>query len=267
MKRILLALGLLFSVTAKADNTSDLMGLGMPGALAGKIGGWLGDNDLAFTASSYEIIANTSNGSDTKNICISGGGDCGDQGRGGYFQAFGTDAVGADAGDIYLVCGTGGQVNLFGDMIFGEAQFSFTANTSDGADTKEILINGGGGNGPSRGAYIQLFGNEGTSSGAVYIQSGDIAGADVIIPVTDDLVVESPGGTDALVIDTATSAITFAGTSSAGWSWQFAANQACNTTCTSACIGGIDTGVAFGNSAFVGCSTSSADTCLCAGVS
>lgn len=160
MKRILLALGLLISVTAKADNTSDLMGLGMPGALAGKIGGWLGDNDLVFTASSYEIVANSSNGSDTKNVCISGGGDCGDQGRGGYFQAFGTDAVGADAGDIYLVPGTGGDIITYGDMVYNDSVYVQKAGTVDGVDTKGAFLVGGGDGTTDRGGMIFAQGNE-----------------------------------------------------------------------------------------------------------
>lgn len=51
-------------------------------------------------------------------------------------------------------------------------------------------------------------------------------------------------------------------TSDNGWSVQNAANQACNTTCTSACVFGMNTG-ALGN--FVACTDATADTCVCAG--
>lgn len=48
-----------------------------------------------------------------------------------------------------------------------------------------------------------------------------------------------------------------------GWTAQNAANQACNTTCTTgACVTGIDTAV-LGN--FLACTDATADTCLCAG--
>lgn len=49
-----------------------------------------------------------------------------------------------------------------------------------------------------------------------------------------------------------------------GWTPVNAANQACNTTCTSACVFGMNTG-ALGN--FVSCSDATADTCICAGAS
>lgn len=51
-------------------------------------------------------------------------------------------------------------------------------------------------------------------------------------------------------------------TSNMGWTPVNAANQACNTTCVSACVFGMNTG-ALGN--FVTCSDATADTCLCAG--
>lgn len=53
-------------------------------------------------------------------------------------------------------------------------------------------------------------------------------------------------------------------TSDLGWTPVNAANQACNTTCTSACVFGMNTG-ALGN--FVGCADATADTCICAGAS
>lgn len=53
-------------------------------------------------------------------------------------------------------------------------------------------------------------------------------------------------------------------TADIGWSAVNAANQACNTTCTSACVFGMNTG-ALGN--FVGCADATADTCICAGAS
>lgn len=60
MRKILLTLGLLFSITAHADNTSDLMGLGMPAALAGKIGSAIGDSSMSTTATTYAITPSTS---------------------------------------------------------------------------------------------------------------------------------------------------------------------------------------------------------------
>lgn len=53
-------------------------------------------------------------------------------------------------------------------------------------------------------------------------------------------------------------------TGSMGWTVQAVANQACNTTCTSACVFGEDTSVL---GSFVSCSDATADRCLCAGSS
>ena len=47
-----------------------------------------------------------------------------------------------------------------------------------------------------------------------------------------------------------------------GWSVVNAANQACNTTCTNACVFGMDT-AALGN--FLACDNAGSDTCICAG--
>lgn len=57
---------------------------------------------------------------------------------------------------------------------------------------------------------------------------------------------------------------TSAGTATLGWTVVAAANQACTTTCTSACVVGIDTSAA---SALLLCSDATADSCLCAGAS
>jgi len=53
-------------------------------------------------------------------------------------------------------------------------------------------------------------------------------------------------------------------TNNIGWTPVNAANQACNTTCVSGCVFGMNTG-ALGN--FVACTDATADTCICAGPS
>lgn len=63
---------------------------------------------------------------------------------------------------------------------------------------------------------------------------------------------------------TASGTITSAAGSDIGWTLQTAANQACNTTCTYACVLGWNT--ASGEVA-VSCSDATADKCLCAGAS
>ncbi len=52
-------------------------------------------------------------------------------------------------------------------------------------------------------------------------------------------------------------------TSDIGWSVVAGANTACNTTCTNACVFGIDTAAT--NNAILACTDAAADSCLCAG--
>lgn len=57
--------------------------------------------------------------------------------------------------------------------------------------------------------------------------------------------------------------LTSKATSDIGWSIQSAANQACNTTCTHACVFGQETT----SKAILACTDATADVCLCAGAS
>ncbi len=61
---------------------------------------------------------------------------------------------------------------------------------------------------------------------------------------------------------TTSGTLTNTGTSDIGWSIVNAANQACNTTCTNACVFGFNT-AAIGN--LLPCTDATADSCLCAG--
>lgn len=61
-----------------------------------------------------------------------------------------------------------------------------------------------------------------------------------------------------------TGTIRSSATADLGWSVVNVANQACNTTCTSACVVGIDT---LGTGGFLGCAVATADSCICAGAS
>ena len=63
--------------------------------------------------------------------------------------------------------------------------------------------------------------------------------------------------------DLAVDQLTADNTDDIGWSVQSAANQACNTTCTFACVFGLDGDTA--KTSIVGCADAAADDCLCAG--
>lgn len=66
MKKLLLSLLLLLPLLARADNASNLMGLGMPGPLAGYIGQCIGDGTLEYYGNPYTIKAGT--GAGTVNV-------------------------------------------------------------------------------------------------------------------------------------------------------------------------------------------------------
>lgn len=192
-KLLFLILSLTLAVSAEAQsNTFELMKLGMPAALARKVGAAIGDTGQTLTAN-YSILGNTSDGSDSNFYCVSPGGgtSCGAQTRGSYLYLEGADRGGANAGDV-------------------------------------------------------------------------------TIGATDDFFVyTSSSGTLALSIDQAQAAV-FAGTVTSsrttdlGWTRVNAANQACNTTCTSACVFGWDTAAA---GSLLACTDATADSCLCAGAS
>lgn len=65
-------------------------------------------------------------------------------------------------------------------ILFSHATFSeLRATTSDAADTMQLLLQGGGGSGPTRGASFSLFGNEHASRpGEFELEAG--AGSDII---------------------------------------------------------------------------------------
>ncbi len=110
-------------------------------------------------------------------------------------------------------------------------------------------------------------------SGDVRISRGSLifdASASEIVPGATSLTFRNRaddaanlGITDAGAI-TIRNTLTSSRTTDLGWTAVNAANQACNTTCTSACVFGMNTG-ALGN--FVGCADATADTCICAGAS
>ncbi len=82
---------------------------------------------------------------------------------------------------------------------------------------------------------------------------------------TDDFVVKGETSDTLFVVDASAETITSGTTGSIGWAVVGAANQACNTTCTSGCVVGFDTGL--GGDDLVDCASAIADRCLCAGSS
>lgn len=252
MKRIL-AITILFLITntAHAQNlVNDFIGLGMSAELADYLSNILpaGGNNVWLKG------RNAANTADINMLKI---------------DATDDTVLNADTGDVIklAVAGTT-EVTIDNDLIAftGAATNSLTSSTVDGADGAYTYVSSTScatGDCTGRGGYAAYYGNEVGGVGGSVDQS--LGGT------TGNFRVVGGGGAIALLDiedngDTATFAttITSSRTTDIGWSVVAAANQACNTTCTSACVTGIDT---LGTGGFLACTTATADFCLCAGAS
>lgn len=128
-------------------------------------------------------MANTSDGSDNKQIIIGGGGASG-FGRGSNIYLYGNEHS-TQAGDMLLEAGTGGDIdfitgsgstrfrlNSSGDLIYLNTSTVIRADTTDGSDNARLLLAGGGDSTDSRGGYIIINGNEHAGLGGIQIHSG-----------------------------------------------------------------------------------------------
>jgi len=167
----------------------------------------------------------------------------------------------------------------FGDSGTTASQtYEISASTADGDDDAVLRIVGGGAYdvAGSRGAAVEVQGdNAGGTYGTVRLVTGSASNGSVDVRINNSTAtgrfsVQNSSGIETMGVRGSTGAIstsstiTSSATSDLGWSAVNAANQACNTTCTSACVFGMNTG-ALGN--FVGCADATADTCICAGAS
>ena len=241
-------------------------------------------------AQTFAIGASTADADDDSAIYIGsgGGGASTDATRGARLALFGNEngntgavtlaAGNVSGGDIFFA--TNGETTFIikrssnTDLVFNNTNAHIRASTSDAADSGRLVMSGGGNIlSVTRGAYLELAGNEHADAGTAILYSGDPATADVSIGAADDIIFEALGGTDSLVIDTATQAATFTGkvTSSAaadiGWSVVAGTNVACNTTCTSACVFGFDVTAGNVTGLPLACTDATADVCICAGAS
>jgi len=110
----------------------------------------------------------------------------------------------------YMGYDTGGfhRFNVLGSEVVriyaGNIQFKdngiISTNTADGADNAQLSLAGGGADSDGRGARARLYGNEHASlPGAVDISTGNIAGSDMYLGATDNMIF-STGGTESMRI-------------------------------------------------------------------
>jgi len=87
------------------------------------------------------------------------------------------------------------RINSSGNIQFTGSTSNTTVlslNTSDGSDTKQLSLAGGGADSDGRGARMRLYGNEHSSSaGVVDIATGNIAGSDMFLTATDKIILSA----------------------------------------------------------------------------
>jgi hypothetical protein len=111
-------------------------------------------------------------------------------------------------------------------------------------------------------AYLSLY-SDATNGGSAQLATGVNASSDVNLSATDDVIIETRGGTDMWNFDTATGTFIGAGTGTIGWTViPSGAGVACTTACVTPCVAGQN--ATFG---LVTCATAVTGFCICAGAS
>ncbi len=72
--------------------------------------------------------------------------------------------------------GVGGNIGFGSSLLYSASFPALRATTSDGSDTNGFLFCGGGGSADTRGASIQVYGNESAGVGQVLIVAGNVSG-------------------------------------------------------------------------------------------
>lgn len=174
---------------------------------------------------------------------------------------------------------TGDTTLATGNLAIGTDAKGLVTDTADASDNQTLIVAAASATGETRGAWISLEGADVGGAGvggAVNIEgaAGD-ATADVTIATNhDDADILLRGGTTQATRVTiegdtgnvvATAGITSTATTTIGWSVVSGADTACTSTCTSACVFGVNTASLTAD--IVDCADATADECLCAGAS
>lgn len=145
---------------------------------------------IIHSVTSFILAPNTVDGADTYSTSLCGGGTV-DVIRGAFVTCYGNEAVGADAGDLYLSCGNvaGATIQISGNVVhtgsftYHDNPFLIVADSVDGADTSAIAISGGGAVSTARGGTAIFRGNESATAekGYASLYSGNIANSKVLL--------------------------------------------------------------------------------------
>lgn len=155
-------------------------------------------DSLKLTDSVAKIVLDTENGSDTKSLGISAGGDTNSAGRGSNIQLYGADHA-TNAGDLSIQAGVSGSLDIrtvssqpIEFYISGNKRWEMEATSNDliyssGARihpaagvTNAFLTLNGGENGPNEGGRFMAFGNTHAFTGQLRLEAGNVSGADIV---------------------------------------------------------------------------------------
>ena len=102
-----------------------------------------------------------------------------------------------------LTTGNNDDVSIGGILKGSDSTFQILTSTSDGSDSSRVRINGGGSTGSSRGAQLELQGNEHTFAGEALLSAGDVNTAYVGIsaPHSSGYITLGTAGTERMRID------------------------------------------------------------------
>lgn len=245
---------------------------------------WLAGLDSDTGSGSFAIHTNTADADDDQALILCGGGGpgfaCAADGRGSWFQIEGkeyggrlflhtSDASGADmffgSSDDFIFEGLNGTdylvIDSSGITATGNISLTTAASSIIPGSTSLTFKNN------ANNASNLILGDSGLitvrNSLVWNATEARIVGGSSNFAVTDDaqsaynLNISNAGAV------TLRNTLTSSRTTDFGWTPVNVANQACNTTCTSACVAGLDSA----SPTFLSCSNAAADSCLCAGSS
>jgi hypothetical protein len=161
----------------------------------------LSSGQLQFSSTGI-IRSSTADGTDNQGLYLAGGGDA-DSSRGAFVALNGNESAGGpgvgavqissgatatgslairfstNTGDVWSIPGTGRQ------LVFLDGDGTIRSNTADATDNRRLFLQGGGGNGSSRGGSVVISGNEAVDSGRIILEAGSVATTEAIKFLTD----------------------------------------------------------------------------------
>jgi hypothetical protein len=173
---------------------------------------------MRITSGNDVYFGNGTTNASPANPTIRATGGTGSNVAGGELNLYGGQSTGSGAGGpirfFTSAAGSSGsspnsntervRVTSDGDLLFAGTTQVIASNTSDGSDSKELWLSGGGTPGGfARGAHLRLQGNENVNNGSAVLQSGDNSSSTVTISgrgSSSSVIFQTNGGTERMRI-------------------------------------------------------------------